>query len=196
MVLPIRLIANSIKVLLGHLVGGSVKRKIKFQGDLDGACFLYSIANAVISLNSNVTPENWSDAIELLPNSQLFLRQDVGTLAFDDDGEKLEKVAQRFINDLADEVFTLKLYKTNRKNMQSLIDDDSVVIICNPEHWFVVTEIYNDTVFIACSDVLNSLGNLYLEELSTKFGHISNLKVKLNELSVHGNMAFRVTKKQ
>lgn len=171
-----------------------MNRKIKSQGDLDGACFLYSIANAVISLNGNVTPENWSDAIELLPKSQFFICQDIGTLAFDDDGEKLEIVAQRFINALTDETFKLKLYKKNRKNMQSLIDDDSVVIICNPEHWFVVAEVYNDTVFIACSDALNSLGNLYLEELSTQFGHISNLKVNLNELSVHGNMAFCVTK--
>lgn len=171
-----------------------MNRKIKSQGDFDGACFLYSIANAVISLNGTVTPKHWSSAIHSLPKPQSFLRQDIGTLAFDDDGEKLEVVAQKFIRSLSDEKFKVKLHQANRKSIHPLIDDDSVVIISNPEHWFVVTEIYNETAFISCSDALNSLGEKYLEEASTKFGHISNLKVKLSDLRVFGKMAFRVTK--
>ncbi|MFQ2387905.1 hypothetical protein ACK32P_07475 [Aeromonas dhakensis] len=170
-----------------------MERKIKSQGDFDGACFLYSIANAVISLNGTVTPESWSGAIHSLPKPQSFLRQDIGTQAFDDDGGKLEIVAQNFLNSLSNYKFKVKLHQANRNGIQSLIDNNSVVIIGNPEHWFVVTEVYNDIAFIACSDALNFLGEKYLEEFSTKFGHISNLKVNLSELRVFGKMVFRVT---
>lgn len=171
-----------------------MNRKIKSQGDFDGACFLYSIANAVISLNGTVTPENWSSAIHSLPKPQSFLRQDIGTLAFDDDGEKLEIIAQKFLNNLSGDKFKVKFHRANRKSIQPLIDDGSVVIISDPEHWFVVTEVDGDTAFISCSDALNSLGNRYLEKLSTKFGHISNKKIKLSKLRVYRKMVFRVTK--
>ncbi|GAB3102554.1 hypothetical protein G8770_10300 [Aestuariicella hydrocarbonica] len=171
-----------------------MNRKLKSQGDFDGACFLYSIANAVISLNDTVTVENWSHAISSLPKAGLFLRQNVGTLAFDDDGKKLEGVAQRFLKSLSSNKFKVVLDPGNRQKIDRLIDENTVAIVSTPEHWFVVTEVHDNTVFVACSDTFNAHGHKQPEERSPKFGHISNLRIKLSDLRVYGRMIFRVTK--
>lgn len=171
-----------------------MNRRLKSQGDLDGACFLYSIANAVISLNDTVTAENWSSAISSLPKSRSFLRQDVGTLAFHDNGEELERVAKRFLKSLSSNKFKVALHQGNRRSIERLIDENAVVIVSNPEHWFVVTEVHHDTVFAACSDTFNVHGHKHPEEPTPKFGHLSNLRMKLSDVRVFGRMAFRVTK--
>ncbi|MEB6606068.1 hypothetical protein [Aeromonas sanarellii] len=171
-----------------------MNRKLKSQGDLDGACFLYSIVNAVLSLNGEVTAKSWSNAISLLPKAKFFLRQDEGTLAFDDDGDKLENISKKFLHGLVGDQFKLEFHHVNKKGIHKLIDQHSVVIVSNPEHWFVVTEVYDEFVFIACSDVYNTHKCEYLEKNTPKYGHLSNSKIDYSALSVFGWMAFRITK--
>jgi hypothetical protein len=171
-----------------------MKRQLKSQGDFDGACFLYSIANAVISLNGTVSTGDWSEAISLLPKAKLFLSQDVGTLAFDDDGIKLERVAKQFLCSLSSNKFNITLHEGDRRNLDQLIDENTVLIVSDPGHWFVVTEVQGNDVFVACSDTFNEHGCKNSEEYSPKFGHMSNLRTTLSDLHVFGRMIFRVAK--
>lgn len=172
-----------------------VSRKLKSQGDLDGACFLYSIANAVISLDDAVDAENWSHAISSLRlrECRSFFCQDVGTLDFDDNIRELEeKIAKPFLKSLSGKKFAITVTPGERQDLKDLIDENAVAIVGNREHWFVVTEVHEGTVFVACSYTFNDDGCKYHEEASPKFGHISNLRMKFSELHVFGGMIFRI----
>jgi len=57
-----------------------MRRQIYTQGDLDGACFLYAIANAYTALTHR-TPEleAWDKGIRAIPHAIDFLQSGVGT---------------------------------------------------------------------------------------------------------------------
>lgn len=60
-------------------------RKIFAQGDLDGACFLYSIANSYVALTSKkLTCTQWKHSLRALPFKLDDYLTGKGTEALDD----------------------------------------------------------------------------------------------------------------
>ena len=172
-------------------------RRIVSQGDLDGACFLYSVANAIGALSGRaLVPSQWSAGIASIQKPRAFLRQDEGTAALDEDGTKLTQLVKNFAKAAAQGPFEVTLHFADRRGIGKLIAQDSVVIVGSKEHWFVVTETSDKNAFLACSDEYNQSGKSYKESSSPRFDRPFNKVVALSDLRVFQRMVFRIAKCQ
>jgi len=139
---------------------------------MDGACFLYAIANAFICL-TNERPEEteWDNAIDQIPEDYQadFLKGGVGTENCDEDEidlqELIEKVLESFSKSTKTE-FEIKHHKkkTRKADVGKLIGEKSVALFCYlKDHWVVGTAYDKKTkppvLYIACSAQLAEEGN-------------------------------------
>jgi len=141
-----------------------VKRQLLFQGERDGACFLYAIANAFICLTNKQPKQRvWDKAINQFPKDYRadFLRGLVGTDRLFENEDVLRELIERVLNCFANSTtnnFAIKYHKdiTTKADVGQLIGEKSVVLFCyEDEHWVIGTAYDKKTkpsvLYIACS---------------------------------------------
>ena len=154
-----------------------VTRKLLSQGDRDGACFLYAIANAFTCLtNTQPGQADWDRVIDIFPekNRADFLKGNIGTGILFDEFEKgafdlqnlIQRVLECFSASVVKNVYKIKYFEdiTKKSDVGNLIDQKSVVLFCYlNEHWVVGTAYDPDTkppmLYVACSAQVNDEGN-------------------------------------
>ena len=165
----------------------NTNRKILAQGDRDGACFLYSIANAAFALTDKVvTQSKWVKGIRALPFEMSDYIAGRGTEKLDLKPHYLEGFCQDFLAVLGvnakvswheglKSTAELKNILTPRQVFLMVIDDDA--------HWVAMVDADDkDAVFIACSAEALNGDSPYLEESSPRFNRLYNKQLKFAEL--------------
>lgn len=174
----------------------SAGRKIYAQGDLDGACFLYSIVNAYAALTKKEPPfPNVCRAFRQVDFPQDFLSGNTGTTDnYDKNHSKLKENIERIISILGDErIITSQVFDNLLDvDLSDFVNDNSVLIVrykgdskfaIGIDHWVCVVayEKHFKTMHIACSVRLQKAcmgGNCdYREVFHQNFSRWSNDKL-------------------
>ena len=163
-----------------------MKKKYLTQGDLDGACFLYSIANSVVALSGRKpTVKQWSKALKYIPFSTDFIDGDVGTVNYDENVSLYKFAIEQSITEYSpSNDYEVKIYPqvSSIKEVDGLISDSSVVILnISGDHWVCVVsvDIENNRLLTACSDVMDRMYNYF--EKPCDYNRFYNREYSLSE---------------
>lgn len=163
------------------------KRKILAQGDRDGACFLYSIANAVGALAcKSLDQDEWLEGVRALPFDMRDYLAGRGTENLDTNQHYLEGFCHNFLVALG-----VKAKITWHKGIKSTVELKNILSPYNvfimevdkKAHWIAIVDTdEKDAVFIACSaEALNGTYP-YIEEISSRYHRAYNKQSKFTEL--------------
>jgi len=165
-------------------------RKILSQGDRDGACFLYSIANSYYALTKQQLSEaQWKKSI----NAILFKLDDFlsgrGTEKLDYNPEYLEGLCRKFLpqnNKINFEIAAVK--DTTEKSLQKILTNNQVVIaaIDGGNHWVCMVDSDKSQFYLACSNTDLNSEEKYYEATSPNFERPFNKTSSFNELELWG----------
>lgn len=173
-----------------------MKRKILAQGDRDGACFLYSIANSHMALTKKqVTQKKWEESIAAIPFRVDDFLSGNGTLRLDDNVVYLEELCRDFLEKIQPDQFKITSKNANSDNsLRGLITHQQVAIVAINEglHWVSVVDADETYFHIACSAAALELGGEYTELKSDKFQRAYNLKLLFEDLKLWGNYALLI----
>lgn len=166
---------------------------------MDGACFIYSIANAYVSLTGQrPKQEAWDNAIQRLPHAKDLLKGNVGTENFE--SLKWQAAMNSVLREFGGLGFrATPLGKmTSKSEIGKEIGRRSVVVFCwRQEHWVVGTayDSAKKILYIACSAQLKettaNIPSLYTEAKDPLFGRHYNTQTSRNNLGCE-DAAFRV----
>lgn len=165
----------------------NTKRKILAQGDRDGACFLYSIANAVGALAcKSVDRDEWLEGIRALPFDMRDYLAGSGTENLDTNQHYLEGFCQNFLVALG-----VKTKITWHEGIKSTVELKNILspynvfimAVYKNDHWVVIVDTdEKDSVFIACSAEALDGTYPYNEEISSRYHRAYNKKATFSEL--------------
>lgn len=151
-----------------------MKRHILSQGDLDGACFLYSVVNAYTTLTTR-EPGNegwdkrffdrWDRSTGFIPYLSDFFQcgrenEHSGTGRYNDDQRLFAYTTERILDQMGTEVekdrfaVDVRSDANDPASLRDLVHESSVAIVCpNYEHWVVAVHFDPNpcTVSVACS---------------------------------------------
>ena len=163
-----------------------MKRKYLMQGDLDGACFLYSIANSVVALTSKQPNVNqWANALPYIPFAHDFISGNVGTKNYDDHSEIYKFAVQQAISEFSPKKrYDIAVHPNTSciNQIASLISASSVVVLnLSGDHWICVVDVNEEknALLSACSD-LGDRVNCYTE-IGCRFGRVYNYEYVLSK---------------
>jgi hypothetical protein len=175
------------------------ERKLVSQGEFDGACFLYAIANAFICLaNIKPTQDKWDKAIDSLPFKEDFLKGKVGTgRCFEEKinmAEVVSNVLVQFSKSTKSTKFKFKVTLhekiTDKNELCGLISNNSLVLFCfDKEHWVIGSSCNKnkEILHISCSSQLTET-SIYNEEDDKIFGRPYNALTKKKNLNCKGTV--------
>lgn len=175
--------------------------KILGQGHLDGACFLYAIANAQKCLadrqNTAVPAKRWGEMISLL-NAADFLDRGIGTQRTDDNAEFQEQLTLQCISKLDPKTtFAVKTIKeigaTSRFDQH--LTNQSVMLLPTQEHWYCLVDSQDKVAYLACSSEWQEAGEKYQEAISPRLKRVYNKAIDLKDLKIFQNRAIVVSVK-
>lgn len=175
-------------------------KKIYSQGKFDGACFLYSIANAYSLLsNKEVTQSKWDEALKWIPFSGDFIT-DTGTIRYDENVSVYQFTIESMLESFSGKgKYFVKAYPniSDPKKIKELIKQDTLVILnIDSKHWVVMVDASDKEAQIACSYQYNELENDYREMVSTRYSRpyndVKSLDVK--KKWVHTPSVFTIRK--
>lgn len=173
------------------------KNSILGQGSLDGACFLYSLANAVQCLSRKpITSSRWSKLVPALVEPRDFLTDRTGTRNSDNDPNLQEALAQQYLQILSPRIpltVTTLHGLCNHSEPHEAIFDHSVVVMQNAEHWFCLLEVHGGQAYVACSWVWQRDLSLYKESLTPVRQRTYNDCFPITDLEYYGSRALRVS---
>ena len=169
---------------------------IHTQGDLDGACFLYSLINASQSIGKkSFSRTQWNSMIAQLKNTTDFLRSDIGTAESDDFPSRQEKLA----NLVLATAFPKGAYAARwisplnkHSKLDTLITLKSSIVLSNKSHWYTVVDVCNDDLYLACSWRRHDPDVMYKEEESPRLTRKYNQITKRSELRVFRTRGLQV----
>jgi hypothetical protein len=173
-------------------------RKISAQGDFDGACFLYSAANAVAALTGRkLSNTQWHKAIQTFPfKADDFLTCLVGTESLSDRPIRLEKIVRHFCKQRASKSFTVSRKRgiETSKLLREAIKYDSVAIVAIKRggHWVCIVDSDDSHFYISCSAEALCAGAKYKEAKSPNLGRIFNRTSTFVELEIWNEYALLV----
>ena len=175
-----------------------MKRVILAQGDLDGACYLYSIVNSVFALTSmQLTTAQWRRSLRKLPfKLDDFLSGD-GTKLIDETPCYLEGLCRNFLENIWRARFEItQLKRVASKSLLSAITDNQVAIVANDDgkHWVSVVDADQDLFYLACSAEFGNSGTKcqYSEKHSPNFHRIFNKTASFAGLRIWNNYALLI----
>lgn len=162
-------------------MGARPERFILAQGSMDGACFLYSIANAAKALtgSKSLPPQHWSDMLQTLQRVGDFMDQQVGTENSDPRPQHQMGMVCRMVKALTPnrsiEVSLVSADDLAGKRLAALIDPESVLVVGTPDHWVCAVDVDQEgrNMLVADSSQLHELGH-YTEQTDGRFGRVSN----------------------
>ena len=163
-------------------------RIIKSQGELDSACFLYSLVNALQSLSGEElkgVESKWKKLISGVYDCRDFLTGNEGTNRID----HLQGLILALVSDYLKMLnpkkeYSLELLKriNNIQDLRKILTKDSLLMIDNGEHWFCLLDIDRNYAYIACSFVLQQDPSNYKEDKTPRLNRTYNDKFPVNEL--------------
>lgn len=145
--------------------------KIRLQGDMDGACYLYSLANAYQALTEkSVNEKQWSKLIDQVGNARDFLDVTNGTSRIDDILIKSTLLTDMHLKAI-DKKFNFEIDLIDCHNdIQNIgrLNKDTILIAANEEHWYCIVDFNgrNGKAMIACSAVWQIDPSKYKEKIS------------------------------
>lgn len=161
-------------------------RQILTQGDLDGACFLYCLANTAQALTCKpVDPADWTRGILALPFDMRDFIAGRGTEKLDKDPDSLIALARGFLRELVvNSVIVWQDPIRTLQQLRSLVTAHQVVIMAvdNDAHWVTIVDVDEREVFVACSVQALDGYQPYPEPLSPTFGRHFNRRVTFASL--------------
>lgn len=172
--------------------------RIFSQGDFDGACFIYSAANAAQVLSpQKATQKRWNEALKWIPFSDDFIT-DNGTWRYDEDIDLYIFSLKRMFREFApNSTFEITHYPNinSAENIRNLINQHSVVVLnINLEHWVTCIDTDVENILIACSYQLSTLREKYSENTSGEFKRKYNLKMPIAGKNwIHNPSVFVIT---
>lgn len=161
-------------------------RRVLSQGEYDGACFLYSAANAYRTLTRRKpTQRRWNEALKWIPFASDFIT-DNGTLRYDDNMALYKFALERIFREFGGTKVSFKITPypnlTSPSKLIDLIKKDSVVVLnVDSEHWIVCVEVNQNNVLVACSDQLRIMRAKYAEYVSDSFRRYYNLVMEIGQ---------------
>jgi hypothetical protein len=174
------------------------KRKIYSQGEFDGSCFLYSVANAIRAVTGKgISRADWQRAIEGMPFRTTEFLGGYGTGALDRFPDALSVFAKSFARSLRSTVAVETLPKLTSVDLETGLGEGHVVIasIDAGDHWVVVLDVFDGVAFCACSWEANA-GNAEYKELPTRHGHIYNMTRPVADLKLWKGPGFYLSRIQ
>lgn len=171
-------------------------RKYLMQGDVDGACFLYSVANSVIALgwrrkiNSQQWVDAWANALEFVPFSSDFLNGNLGTQNYDNNSDLYGFAVRQALSEymVVDDEYKYKYDVTTHpkinsiKGVKNLILEDSVVVLnISGDHWVCVVDVDENlsSLLSVCSELGGRVNNY--QEKDCRFNRKYNREIVLNK---------------
>ena len=153
-------------------------RRILAQGDRDGACFLYSVANAYQALTGNaISRKQWTRAIDSIRFKSEDFLSGRGTERLDDSSGDFKELAEDFLSKLPLAKFDISSTKVaSQKALSSLITNDQVLIIAieDGDHWVCLVDSNNSVFHVACSATALEEFDSYNESKTDMFGRYTN----------------------
>ena len=164
----------------------STARKILAQGDRDGACLLYSLANAAQTMSGKtLTVASWTRALDALPLATGEFLTKRGSASLDHFPHCLELLAATFLASAGlevDVVWTDGLSSPTRLKKHLDAGDLLVMEVDNGAHWVTALDASSDEVFFACSLQLLGAVQSYQEALSPHLNRLFNYRATFAEL--------------
>lgn len=177
----------------------NASRKILAQGDRDGACFLYAIANSIQSLKDKpVSQRQWGKCIQQLNFNLDDFLAGRGTEKLDDNPIYFELLCKEFLK-----VLNVKLKIVSHVDISSsadlkrhvLLDSAMLATIYGGAHWVAIVDVNGDDIYMACSAQALSGRSPYREARSPQLNRVFNLKLKFDELDLWKNYGLLISKK-
>ncbi|HEX5392774.1 MAG TPA: hypothetical protein VFW68_05830 [Rhodocyclaceae bacterium] len=169
-----------------------MKRTIYTQGDLDGACFLYCLANSYVALTGKgMTSAQWRKSLKSVPfRLDDFLSGDLGTGYLNDDFNYLEGLCHNFLQGAGNaERFEVTSKKQNLtlRSLKASISDEQVAIIAieKGNHWVSVVDADKDRFYIACSAEALNAKHKYAESVSPNHHRHFNRTASFAEFEIY-----------
>ena len=171
-------------------------RRIFAQGDLDGACFLYSIANCYVALTSKqLTSNQWKHSLRASPFKLDDYLTGQGTEALDNTPDYFEGLCRNFLGNIRNTRFEV----TRRENVSSsslrdaLTDKQVAIIAINDgDHWVSIVDADKQQFYLACSAVALASKTPYEEERSPNFKRAFNKTSTFDDLRIWNEYALLV----
>ena len=175
----------------------TLNRSIRSQGDFDGACFLYSLVNAVYCLTGRqIEADGWARVVSEAYDARDFLNGQIGTAKIDNLPSLLSTLAMQYLRAL-DQIthYDVELVEGIKKvgDLQRTLSSKSVLLVDNGSHWFCLVDFYDDTAFAACSAALQDDPCNYSEMSSNRLRIIYNVSFPKKHLKFHKNRAFLIS---
>lgn len=180
--------------------------KILGQGRLDGACFLYAIANAQRCLTGSQHVEvskerqvRWGEMISLL-NANDYLDSTIGTTKSDDNAKLQEELAYLYISTLDPESnYQVKTIHnlSDRSRFGNHVTQESVLLLPTQEHWYCLVDSQKQSAYLACSAAWQqpkgkgSEGNE--ERISPRLNRVYNKTMAIKDIKIFQNRAIAVS---
>jgi len=171
-----------------------MQRKILAQGDRDGACFLYSIANGYSALTSKqLSRDKWRKSINAIPFRIDDFLSGRGTENLDDKPEYFEGLCRDF---LSNEFEVTGKKNISEKSLRTHITKNQVAIVAieNGEHWACIVDADNELFYIACSAAALESHTTYAEKKSLQLDRFYNSKLSFTELKLWNSYALLINK--
>lgn len=170
-----------------------LNRFIRSQGDLDGACFLYTIFNCAQFLaNKKLSRAAWKKLVETAIHPIRFLGNG-GTGLIDEQEDLLTQLIKTYLGVLGQQCSVKLISSPNPNNLQKLVNRHSILLVDNGEHWFCIVDATSSSTYVACSAVWQENPHKYRENLSPSIRRVFNIKIPTNHLEFLRNRAFLVT---
>jgi len=177
--------------------------RINSQGNYDGACFLYSIANAYAALTGkNLSQRVWDEAVAEMPFLAQFMTAAEGTRLYNDSVPLYIFSINRLLNGYRKKRFQIDSMPNLRDGAELLasISGNSVVILnIRSEHWVCAVDhtTAGAKLFLACSAQLFEKRSKYEEKTGPTFGRAYNRELLLSSGRIgwlHPGSAIRVSR--
>lgn len=166
----------------------NTRRIIKSQGDLDSACFLYSLVNAAQCLSGKeLGNKEWQCLISCVYDCKDYLTGSTGTKRIDHLPELISTLTVEYLKVLDPKRdYRVKILEKISKDddLNTLLTKHSLLLIDNGEHWFCLLEVDDEYAYIACSAVWQDNRNSYREEKTPRLKRIYNDKFPVDELGL------------
>jgi len=177
-----------------------VSYRILGQGHLDGACFLYAIANAMLCLTNRTSrrlpSKRWSEMISFL-NAGDYLDGRSGTAKTDDNPDLQQLLAYECISRLDPQstyVVVTKKHLTWRSNFDRLVTKDTVLLLPTREHWRCLVDTQDKLVYFACSTAWQESRNKYREGASPRLNRVYNTTAGFKKLRIYHKRAILISR--
>lgn len=175
----------------------NANREILAQGDRDGACFLYAVANSIPALlNKLLSQDQWGQCIRQLPFKLDDFLAGRGTEQLDDNPIYFEIFCEEFLKVLnVDSKIVSHADISSSADLKRLVQQDSVILatIYGGDHWVAVVDAQGDDIYMACSAQALSGKAPYREAKSPRLNRIFNLLLKFDDLDLWKNYGLLIS---